>query len=267
MVKYLKLPYFSNLANDAFARHPLLAAPMLHAMWPTLDVTLDARYGKTAGAFQPSEASAIMTHWCGGGHPSAVVSARVLPGQEGHLARTIAATRALFDAPLVIKNAWHCFRIPSLATLLSNAHFIWVRRDITASAMSDLASRYVTRGDPEAWNSATPAGIDQLRRLPYWAQVVENQYEFTNAVGGAFKEHAADRQSVVWFEDLVRDPHSVLLRLAYDLRRVADVEVPPETPLGGREPSERPFRPGDEERLRTYVAEQGQRLAGCHYAR
>jgi hypothetical protein len=267
VVKYLGLPYFSNLANDAFPRHPILAGPVVRAVQPGVEVTLDARYGKTAGPFQPSEASAIMTHWCGGGHPSAVVSARVLPGRERHLTQTVAAMHALFGAPVAIKNAWHCFRIPSLARLLPAAHFVWVRRDITAAALSDLASRYVTRGDPEAWNSATPANIEDLRRLPYWAQVVENQYEFARAVRAGLDEHAPGRHSTVWFEDLTRDPRAVLRRLTDDLGPLVSAELPVETPLGAREPAERPFRPGDEDRVRGYVAEHGQRLAGCRHAR
>jgi hypothetical protein len=262
LARSLRLPYFSNLANDAFPRHPVLAGLALREVWPTLDITLDARYGKTRGAFQPSEASAVMTHWCGGGHPSAVVSAGILPGREAHFARSVAAMHALFGAPVLIKNAWHCFRVPSLAAAFPAAHFVWVRRDLAASALSDLASRYVTRGDPAAWNSATPANIAELRRLPYTAQVVENQYEFARAVRAGLTEHAAGRHTVLWFEDLIRDPAGELRRLA------AAVGVPPpptDVVLGRGEKTEKPFRPGDEDAVRAYVAAHAERLTDCRY--
>lgn len=267
VVRFLRLPYFSNLANDAFPRHPILAAPLLREVQPGVEVALTARYGKTAGAFQPSEASAVMAHWCGGGHPSAVVSPGVLPGREGHLADTVAATHALFGAPLVIKNAWHCFRVRSLAGLLPAARFVWVRRDITASALSDLASRYVTRGDPAAWNSATPANVEELRRLPYWAQVVENQYEFARSVRAGLEEAAPGRHAIVWFEDLVRDPRAVLGRLAEELGPGLSARLPDRIDLGRGEPSEKPFRPGDDGRLRAYVREHRDRLSECQYVR
>jgi Sulfotransferase family len=265
LARFLRWPYFSNLANDAFPRHPILAGLALREVWPSLEVALDARYGKTRGAFQPSEASAIMTHWCGGGHPSAVVSPGILPGREVHLARTVSAMHALFAAPVLIKNAWHCFRIPSLAAALPAAHFVWVRRDLTASALSDLASRYVTRGDPEAWNSATPANIDALRRLPYWAQVVENQFQFALAVRSGLSEFAAGRHSVVWFEDLVRDPTGELRRVADDLAGVGVAVRPADVSLGRGEKTEKPLRPGDEDNLLAYVEAHRDRLADCRY--
>ncbi len=265
MAQFLRLPYFPNLANDAFPLHPVIAAPLLRAVWPTLEVTLDARYGKTVGPFQPSEASAVMTHWCGGGHPSAAVSPRVLPGQEGHLVRTLATYHALFGAPPIIKNAWNCFRVASIAGVLPAAHFVWIRRDITASALSDLAARYVTGGGAEAWNSATPANLDELRRLPYWAQVVENQYEFAVAVRAGLDTHAPHRHSVVWFEDLVADPTQTLRDLAGRIDGPVAADRVPRVSIGRKERTDKPLRPGDEAAVRAYVDQHAHRLRECRH--
>src|SRR5262245_46887142 len=199
MARFLKLPYLPNLANDAFPDQPALVAPLLRQVLPGLDIPLVARYGKTRGPFQPSESSAVMRGWFGGDHPSETASACVLPGRAEHLTRTIAAFGAVFAAPVMIKNAWNCFRIACLADLLPSARFVWIRRDITASALSDLASRYAVRGDPAVWNSATPANIESLRRLPYWAQVVENQFEFARAIRDGLTTHAPGRHAVLWF--------------------------------------------------------------------
>jgi hypothetical protein len=263
IVRFLKLPYLSNFANDVFPDRPALAAPILKQVLPNLEIPFAAWYGKTRGAFQPSEASAVMRHWFGGDHPSAIRSAQVLPDRAEHLVKSVAAYTAIFDAPLVIKNAWNCFRIANLAAIFPNAHFLWIRRDIVASALSDLASRYVVRGDPTVWNSATPANIESLRQLPYWAQVVENQFEFARAIRSGLTTHANGRHSVVWFEDLVDEPATVLRQLTHNLRGIIRTDLPKEVSIGHDEKSQKPLRPGDEPNLRAYVEQHGDRLREC----
>ena len=130
------------------------------------DLFFRAQYGKTEGIFQPSEGSAVMAHWFGGGHPSALVSNTILNGRVEHFLSTLGATEALFGRPIAIKNAWNCFRIRFLAEALPEACFIWIRRDVSAAAKSDLAARIATQGSPTEWNSATPANVDKLRKLP-----------------------------------------------------------------------------------------------------
>src|SRR5262249_7932126 len=116
--------------------------------------------------------------------------------------------------PLVIKNAWNCFRIPALARLLPAARFLWVRRDIGTAAKSDLHARYSTKGSPVIWNSATPHNVESLRARPYWEQVVENQFEFNAAMHRDLNAHAKERFLEVWYEDLCADPSFTLDRIA-----------------------------------------------------
>ena len=160
-----------------------------------------------------------MEHWFGGGHPSALMSARIVEGMEPHFVATLAAAEGLFGVPLLIKNAWNCFRVAYLAQALSAARFIWIRRDISAAAKSDLAARYATKGSPTAWNSATPANVEALRRLPPAAQVVENQHAFNSAIETGLREHAQGRWHAVWYEDFCTDPEGVLSVLAAFLAR------------------------------------------------
>jgi hypothetical protein len=209
-----ELPYIANLTNDGFAETPIVGLS-IQAAWPAFD-RLSARsaYGKTQGPFQPSEGSAVMRHWFGGGHPSETVSAGFLPGAPVHMQRTVRAACALFGRPLLIKNAWNCFRIAALAEHLPDAVFIWIRRDIAASAGSDLAARHVHHGSGEGWNSATPRNVDDLLKRPYWEQVVENQFEFSRAISGSFARLAPGRTAEVWYEDLCLDPAGTLERLA-----------------------------------------------------
>lgn len=201
------LPYIANITNDFYNGAPIVGLAVQRGV--PVRICFESSYGKTQGAFQPSEASAIMARWFGGGHPSAVVSTQILEGMEHQFFRTIAAAEGLFGAPLVIKNAWNCFRVRYLAGALPEARFVWIRRDIAAAAKSDLVARYETKGSSERWNSATPGNVECLQKLPAAAQVIENQHEFNMAVAEAF-EYARGRTHEVWYEDLINTPDSVL---------------------------------------------------------
>ena len=82
--------------------------------------------------------------------------------------------------------------------------------DIAEAAASDLEARYATKRSPHAWNSATPANYEELRRRPPVEQVVENQYEFNHAIGAALRADADGRYTEIWYEDFVVDPDKVL---------------------------------------------------------
>lgn len=218
------LPFIANLTNDFFADTPIVGLAIQRSV--PVAIAFASHHGKTDGAFQPSEGSAVMARWFGGGHPSALVSARIINGMESHFLATLSAAEKLFDAPLVIKNAWNCFRVRYLVEALPYARFVWIRRDIAAAAKSDLAARYKTKGSATAWNSATPANIEKLKELPPPAQVLENQHEFNIAIGDALQRYAGDRWREVWYEDLVRDPEAALAPLGTFLE-VRAVHAPP----------------------------------------
>lgn len=266
LVHFLQLPYFSNLANQSFPKHPVLIAPAHRHVLPSIEIQFTSAYGKTEGAWQPSEASAIMRQWFGGEHPSQSASAAFLPGKADHLVRTMAAIHRLFGAPIVVKNAWNCFRIAALAQALPRAYFLWIRRDLVASALSDLAARYVVQNDPSAWNSATPANVEDLRRLPHWAQVVENQDEFAKAIQTDLKRHAVDRHAEVWYEPFLRNPMETMDKLAQALASVVPVRDRRRLVLTKAARSPRPYPESDEANLKRYVAEHDDRLGPLRYS-
>jgi len=262
LIQYFRLPYFSNLTNTVFPRHPLVAAHLLHALRESIKIGFSSNYGKTTGALQPSEASYVFHNWFGGEQPSQSRSCSILEERREHCVRTVASIQRLFRAPLVTKNAWNCFRIESLARLFPNAFFLWIRRDLIGSAVSDLAARYVVQNDPNVWNSATPARVEELRRRPCWEQVIENQYEFSVAIEEGLARYVPDRHAVVWYEELVRRPRKVLAGLARRLQATGarPAEAPFQLPRPSGNP--RPLRDGDEAKIRAYVASQPERFAG-----
>lgn len=262
MIRTFDFPYISNLTNGCFPKTPIVGLAIQKAVSNRRRIRLESNYGKVSGDLQPSEGSAVMTHWCGGGHPSQLVSSAVLSQRETHFLSTLRATRKMYGKSLLIKNAWNCFRVCSIASVAQSSKFVWIRRDIRHAALSDLQARYHTKGDPNAWNSATPSNVDHLRTLPYWAQVLENQFEFTRAVEGALAGIDKGRFIEVWYEDLCVNPRDVLSRLSMALG-YEDSAFDPENDVRGITPNRETYRlpPADVSRLLAYANESSERFS------
>lgn len=209
-------PYISNFINEQFGQYPIVGFALQRGV--RVEIDWKNQFGKTTGEFQLSEGSAVVSRWFGGGHPSQLVSNSILGGEEEHFLKTLKAVEYLYGRPLLIKNAWNCFRIKYLATRLPKAKFIWIRRDISQAAKSDLLARHITKKDPNEWNSATPANVELLKKLPPAHQVVENQFEFNRAIGNDLQEFAAGKWIDIWYEDFVTRPEEVLQELASFLK-------------------------------------------------
>jgi Sulfotransferase family len=211
LIHFFNLPYISNLTEKYFHKTPIVGFVLQNDF--AIDVGWDNSYGKIKGLFSPSEGSFVVANWFGGGHPSQVVSAKLLQGQRKHFLSTMAAVEGFAGRPLLLKNAWNCFRLESLHKHLSGARFIWLRRDIAAASISDLRARLDTKGSLHEWNSATPANYAELTKKEPYKQVVENQFEFNKAISSFVYEIAPHKCLEVWYEDFISDPESEMLRV------------------------------------------------------
>jgi hypothetical protein len=257
MVHTFALPYISNFTNSNFPSTPIVGLAVQNGI--RADIGFQSSFGKTNGAFQPSEGSAVLMNWFGGGHPSQIVSTQVLDGKERHFRRTLAATEGLCGGPLVTKNPWNCFRANYLTQSLPSARFVWIRRDVRVAALSDLEARYITKnGDANAWNSATPANVEQLLRLPPVQQVVENQVEFSKAISRALATHAEGRWIEVWYEDLIAEPQVALDRIGALISRPVRASYDQRSSIerGGRS-----LLAGDAAGVYEYVASNASKFA------
>ena len=66
---------------------------------------------------------------------------------------------------------------------------------------------------PQEWNSATPHNYRQLSKLPYWEQVVEQQFETNHAVGQQLQKLPTGRFIEIWYEQLCNSPGIVLSQI------------------------------------------------------
>jgi len=260
MASAFGLPYIDNLTNRLFAQTPIVGLLLAGPLRQKDSISFSSRYGKVDGLVQPSEGSAVMTHWFGGGHPSQVVSNRILDGRETHMRSTLAAVNFFLEGPLTIKNAWNCFRTDYLASAFPKCALVWIRRDIRAAAKSDLAARHAVQGDPATWNSATPANVKELLARPPAEQVVENQFEFGKAIASTFAALPPSRCIEVWYEDLSADPRAVL-RAIGDRMELLQQRAPDFAfPLGGTKEAATELTTREAEAIDKYAAANRERL-------
>ena len=255
--------YFSNLINDAFSTTPIVGAVLQGQMAAPESIGFHSQKGKTKGLWGPSEASFVFRYWFGGQHPSETFSRRLLPGRREHFEKTMEAVFALTSSPILTKNAWNCFRVKALTEIFRKVAFIWIRRDLRDSALSDLQCRYDS-GGPTTWNSATTANCEEIRKLPYWEQVVEQQYSYMTAISSSLELHANRTHTQIWYEDLCSDPAGELTRIEQCLRS-SGVPISQVEPLRlTLTPSSGPDEiPEDRERIDRYVAENLERFGPC----
>lgn len=224
LINFFNFYYFSNLINDCFAEYPIIGAALDNQINPNDFKSYDSLYGKTGGIFGPSEGSLIFRNWFGDKHPSQTLSAKIIPEKSNHMVQTFLSIHQLTGKPLLIKNAWNCFRIKEFVRLFSNIHFIWLRRDLKSSALSDLEARY-KRGSVNVWNSATTANYKEIQKKPYWEQVVEQQYEYNKIIKKDVQQYCKDNYIELWYEDICRYPDKMIEQLtAYFEKRKISVK-------------------------------------------
>ncbi len=229
ILKCFRFPYFNNFTNIYFPGSPVLGA-LVSGITPS-EIKLTSNYGKTDGIFQPSEASAIMKYWFGGGHPSQSVSYKIKEGREQHFLSTLKVLEWVNDGqPLVMKNAWNCFRLDYLTKTLPEAKFIWIKRDIRDAARSDLSARIKTKGDMNKWNSATPDNYNELLKLDSRIQVIENQFEFNRVIFEIEQSLTKKVFFSIWYEEIVMNKYSSLKKIAEflnkDITKIDEIALP-----------------------------------------
>jgi len=214
MIKYFSLDYFSNFIDHNFSKYPLIGA-QLQKEFAGFSIEDDNErfinsYGTTNGDMGPSEATKVFANWFFHSHPSEIESAHFISDEaKNHMVKTIGNLYGLTQKHLVSKNAWNCFRVEGLMEAFPQARFIWLRRDIISSSYSTLLAR-MKSGDPTVvWNSCSPRNMQEIKKLPYWEQVVEQQI-WTNQRVNESLDNPKILSLEIWYEDLIFDPKKTM---------------------------------------------------------
>lgn len=224
LCKYFNLYYFSNYVVKYFPKHPIIGAIFESSILSKegkKELTLYNEYGKTKKNHEPNEASEILQNWFCFKHPAEIKSNKIIPGKRSHMIKTIGGICNFTDKSMIIKNAWNCFRVKELSSLFPAAHFIWLRRNIIDCSYSTLLARK-TQGNPnKVWNSASPFNYYQIKKLPYYEQVVEQQYWTNEAVKRVLNKNFSDKNwTEIWYENILSNPRGELIKIANKIEHV-----------------------------------------------
>ena len=211
LVQCGSLPYISNFTNTYYPNCPLIGLAIQHGIKQT--TKLNSHFGKTDGSFEMSEGSEAFKFWFGGGHPSQLKSNKIIKKNEVHFKKTISSIYTIYNMPLVIKNAWNCFRVTDIVRLLPLAKFIWLKRNIADAAKSDLEARYITKKNPKEWNSATPWNFKELQSKPHTQQVVENQFEYNTAIKLSLDKLPKRNWTEIFYDDFISEPNKKITEI------------------------------------------------------
>ena len=126
------------------------------------------------------------------------------------LRRTLANLQHEFRRPLVAKNMLGAYHIPRLRSELGPVLWVSIERDPLDVAVSILDARRKYYSDPSAWWSYVPVEYPLLRNLDHWRQIAGQVHYLTALYERAFAEVGPDAVVRVTYEQLTRDPASVL---------------------------------------------------------
>lgn len=214
MCKYLDVAYFSNI-GDSLSQTPLVSWMLAKSLidLEKHNIICENEYGESKGLVGPSEASSVLANWFPYRHPTETCSNDFISSTaKFNMQQTFHFIQRVANAPVVTKNAWNCFRLDALQSAFPNAKYIHLQRNIIDSSYSTLLARR-TQGDPQTvWNSASPRQLHELKKLPYYEQVVEQQRLTNLAVRKSVGDSPA--RLPINYEDFLDSPIEVMHKIA-----------------------------------------------------
>ena len=147
------------------------------------------------------------------------------------LAREVSGLSRVFRASALFKNVYNTMRVAPIAEAFPDASFIVCRRDPAATAQSILKERINTHESKEPWWSLPPREVAEIKRHPYWEQVVEQVYYTCRQISRDREELGETRFHDVQYEEFCVDVHGTLARMGeFFERRGVQVRIRGEVP-------------------------------------
>ena len=208
LIHRFKFSYFTNIA-DLLNKLPVMATKWGMRFYRPYQSDFESNYGRVAGKLAPSEAGGIWNRW----FPYAdrdgynYVSAGHLDAGARHLIyQTVASVERSYKHPFINKNVNHSVRLSALNEIFPSALFLQVKRDPVDVAVSIMHGRRKRSENPDAWWSAMPKEIDQLRDLDLLAQIAGQVFYIEKNITEDVAELNPSRHLVIEYEQLCDQP-------------------------------------------------------------
>ncbi len=154
------------------------------------------------------------------------------------LRRTLVNVQNELGKPFVAKNMLGAYHMPKLREILEKVIYVYIERDPLDVAVSILDARRKYYSDPNSWWSYVPVEYPLLKDRDYWEQIAGQVHYLTRFYERALDEVGEAGVVNVAYEELCRDPGSVLEGVA---ERAASVYGYP-VRIGQAPPEAFPFR-------------------------
>jgi Sulfotransferase family len=226
IVACFDVSYLSNLHCRLYGS-PALAERLVRRRRRT-HVEYTSLHGTTTGLLAPAECGEFWYRFFRRS-PQHVPRGAENAAAMGRLRASISRFQRAAGRPLVFKNLICSLRVGPIAAALPEALFVVVHRDLVENGQSLLAARMQIAGSYADWWSAEPPGVERMRGLTPEQQVVEQVRGVYSAIDAERDQAGAGRFLDLSYEDLCRQPESMLQDIAefarnrgLTLKRVGD---------------------------------------------
>lgn len=127
---------------------------------------------------------------------------------------TLANVQHELGKPFVAKNMLGAYHLPRLRRELGPVVYVLIERDPLDAAVSILDARRKYYDDPQAWWSYIPPEYPLLKDRDHWEQIAGQVHYLARFYDRALAEVGEDAVVRVTYEQLARDPSSVLAAVA-----------------------------------------------------
>ena len=170
-----KVGYFSNTLAR-FAKTPVMAAKRYRHTFHNMSGTdFKSDFGRTQGRYGAHEAAEFWYRWFPRGHHIYIDRGGIPADTLSDFAAHVRALGHVIGLPMMFKNTFNSMRLIPISQALPEAVFLVCRRDPVDNAQSILNAR-IKEGDKHEWWSVPPREYDEIRKHPYYQQVVDQVY-------------------------------------------------------------------------------------------
>jgi len=236
LIDRYRFAYFTNFTAN-FYETPISAFWIAAKLFPDAQLgDYASRYGRTQGWRGPHECGAFWYRWFPRGEHVYVPPGTTPKAHLRELRREVIGMTRVARAPVLLKNTYNSMRIAPIMEAFPEACFLVCRRNPVDTAQSILKCRIEVHGNKQQWWSLPPKEIDEIKRHPYWEQVVEQIYYTYQQIEEDRRRFGEDCFHDVNYEHLCRNIHDTLSDIEQFLERRGinlDVRghVPPQFPV------------------------------------
>jgi hypothetical protein len=210
MVNRYHFSYMNNLTRIFYGAPYLVDLVTSRWVRASIDRTYKSNYGRTKSLCGPSEVGNFWRRW----FENHKFNRKKIP----LLRRELIAISQKHSRSVLFKNTYNSMRIMSLAEIFPEAIFIVCSRDHVDTAQSILKARIDRFNDKKHWMGVEPKNSHEIKKHPYWQQVVEQIYYIEKQINDDARAVGKEKFYKVLYEDLCGDVHRHLDLIAAFLR-------------------------------------------------